>query len=87
MSQEKAKEFFKLSQNDEILQEKLKTANNVIAVVQIAAEKGYNFTESEWQIAMQEIMKEDELSEEDLLTVAGGEGPIYAPYSIIYNKE
>lgn len=72
MSQEKAKEFYELSKNDNELQESLKAADNSATVIQIASEKGYEFTESEWQIVMQEAIAEDELTEKDLQTVAGG---------------
>ncbi len=72
MSKEKAREFFEVSQNDELLQERLKATNSSATVIQIAAEKGYEFTESEWQVAMQDAIAEDELSEEELLAVAGG---------------
>ena len=81
MSQEKAKEFLYLSQNDKMLQEKLKAANSSATVVQVAAEKGYEFTESEWQITMQEIAEKDQLSEEDLLAVAGGDVIIHNCHS------
>lgn len=72
MSKQKAREFFNISKNDETLQESLKAANSSAKVVQIAAEKGYEFTESELQAVMQEAVAEDELSEEDLYAIAGG---------------
>jgi predicted ribosomally synthesized peptide with nif11-like leader len=72
MSKEQAREFFKISKNDETLQESLKAANSSAIVAQIAAEKGYEFTESELQAVMQEAIAEDELSEEDLFAIAGG---------------
>ncbi|MBD2730571.1 Nif11-like leader peptide family natural product precursor [Nostoc sp. FACHB-892] len=71
MSKEKAKEFYEFSKNDDELQERLKAANSSATVIQIASEKGYEFTESEWEIAMQDAIAEDELSEEELLAVAG----------------
>ena len=73
MSKEKAREFYEFSKNDDELQERLKAANSSVTVIQIAAEKGYEFTESEWQVTMQDTIAEDELSEEELLAVAGGD--------------
>jgi predicted ribosomally synthesized peptide with nif11-like leader len=72
MSNEQAREFYEVSKNDEVLQEKLKDSKNLVSVMEIASEKGYKFTESELQAVMQEAVAEDELSEEDLYAIAGG---------------
>lgn len=73
MSKETVREFFKVAENDEALQEMIKAADSSMNVVQIAAEKGYEFTELELQAVMQKTVAEDgDLSEEELDAVAGG---------------
>lgn len=73
MSKETVREFFQVAENDEALQEMIKAANSSMNVVQIAAEKGYEFTELELQAVMQKAVAEDgDLSEEELDAVAGG---------------
>ena len=71
MSIESVKKFYELLQSDEILQERVKAAEDSATVVQIASEKGYEFTEQELDRAMQEAIFEGELSEQELEAVAG----------------
>ena len=71
MSIEAVKEFYELLQSDETLQERVKAADDSATVVQIASEKGYEFTEQELERAMQEAIVEGELSQEELEAVAG----------------
>jgi predicted ribosomally synthesized peptide with nif11-like leader len=72
MSQESVKRFFQFLKTDELLQEQLKNTNDTASVIQAAAEKGYEFTEEELQAYTQEAIDTGELSEEDLLAIAGG---------------
>jgi len=73
MSKEAVKEFYKVLQSDEALQQNVKAADSSMKVINIAAEKGYDFTELELEAFMQEAIAADgELSEEALETVAGG---------------
>jgi predicted ribosomally synthesized peptide with nif11-like leader len=73
MSKETVRAFFKVAENDKALEERIKTADSSTNVVQIAAEKGYEFTELELLAFMQEAVAADgELSEEVLAAVAGG---------------
>ncbi len=71
MSIESVKEFYELLQSDETLQKRVKAADDSATVVQIASEKGYEFTEQELERAMQEAIVEGELSERELEAVAG----------------
>lgn len=73
MSIESVKTFYELLQSDENLQERIKAAGNSATVVQIASEKGYEFTEQELEKAMQETLVKEELSEQELEAVAGGD--------------
>ena len=72
MSIESVQKFYELIQNDTTLQERVKDAINSASVVQIASEKGYEFTEQELERAMQEAVIEGEISDEQLEAVAGG---------------
>ncbi|MGK7949212.1 MAG: Nif11-like leader peptide family natural product precursor [Xenococcaceae cyanobacterium] len=82
MSIESVKTFYKLIQSDETLQERVTAADDSATVVQIASEKGYEFTEQELERAMQEAIIEGELSQEELEAVAGAgkkyKGPAHA---------
>jgi predicted ribosomally synthesized peptide with nif11-like leader len=75
MSKETAIAFVKASENDSLLLEKIKAADSPESVVKIAAEYGYELTETEVQAIQtgSHIDWEDgELSEEQLEAVAGG---------------
>ncbi len=73
MSKETVREFFKVAEKDDALQEKLKAGNSSTSIVQMAADRGYEFTTKELQAFMQEAIAADgELSQEELETVAGG---------------
>lgn len=72
MSQEAVRNFFKSLETDEVLQEQVKNANNSARVIQIASEKGYEFTAQELQDYMQEAAANEELKLEELEAAAGG---------------
>jgi predicted ribosomally synthesized peptide with nif11-like leader len=72
MSKEAVREFFQFIQTDDVLQEQIKNVDNSTSVIQLATEKGYKFTEEELQVYMQEAIDTFELSEDELLAVAGG---------------
>ena len=72
MSIKSVQDFYELTQNDSALQERVKNANDSTAVVQIASEKGYEFTEQELENAMREVIIEGEIPEEQLEAVSGG---------------
>ncbi|MCC5668495.1 Nif11-like leader peptide family natural product precursor [Nostoc sp. CHAB 5784] len=72
MSQETVREFFKFAENDEVLQEQIKAAKASTSVIQIAAEKGYEFTAQELEEYMKEAVANEELNLEELEAVAGG---------------
>ncbi|MCF2147142.1 Nif11-like leader peptide family RiPP precursor [Desmonostoc muscorum LEGE 12446] len=73
MSKETVRGFFKVAENDEVLQEKLKAGNSSTSIIQMANERGYQFTTEELQVFMQEVTAADaELSEDELEAVAGG---------------
>ena len=71
MSQESVKEFYQALENDSELQELVKSTNSSAEIVQIAANKGYEFTAEELETTMQEAIAEGELKEEQLELVAG----------------
>jgi len=71
MSIESVKGFYELLQSDKTLQERVKAADDSATVVQIASEKGYEFTEQELEKAMQEAIVKRELSEQELEAVTG----------------
>lgn len=77
MSIESVKGFYESLTNDQALQERVKSADDSVAIVQIASEKGYDFTDQELERAMQEAIVEGELSEQELEAVAGGTGKKY----------
>lgn len=72
MSIKSVQDFYELIQNDSTLQERVKNANDSTSVVQIASEKGYEFTEQELENAMREAIVGGEIPEEQLEAVAGG---------------
>lgn len=74
MSQESVKVFYQVLEKDQELQKRVKIAENSADIVRIASEKGYVFTEQQLEIAMQETVTNEELSEEQLEAVAGGDG-------------
>lgn len=73
MSQESVKEFYQVLENDSELQGLVKAANSSVDIVQIAANRGYEFTAEELETTMQEAIAEGELTEEQLELVAGGD--------------
>jgi len=75
MSKEAVREFYGILKNDESLQEQIKVANSSASVAQIAATRGYDFTEQELEITMQEALANEELSEKELEAIAGGTVP------------
>ena len=66
MSEEQLKAFLEAVKADAGLQEKLKAAGDVVAVVEIAKAAGFLISAEDLQIAMAEV------SEEELEGVAGG---------------
>jgi predicted ribosomally synthesized peptide with nif11-like leader len=72
MSHETVRNFFQSLETDELLQEQVKNANNSAKVIQIASEKGYEFTAEELQEYMQETTANEELKLEELEAVSGG---------------
>jgi predicted ribosomally synthesized peptide with nif11-like leader len=67
-----------LLQNSQ-LQQQVKEASNLVEAIKLittaGAEKGYSFTqESVTQVVSKLMLEEQELSEDDLLAVAGGRG-------------
>ncbi|MBR8836650.1 MAG: Nif11-like leader peptide family natural product precursor [Stigonema ocellatum SAG 48.90 = DSM 106950] len=72
MSKQAVREFYKVFQSDEALEERIKSTDSTASVIKIAAEKGYEFTELELEAFMQESVASGELSEEELEVVAGG---------------
>ncbi|BAY23405.1 nitrogen fixation protein [Calothrix sp. NIES-2100] len=78
MSKEAVEQLIQAAGEDVALQQKLEAAEGFAAVVQIGAEKGYQFTEQEVQAFLRERgitlegSQEGELSEDALDAVAGG---------------
>ena len=82
MSVESAKEFFLLvyDSEDKTLLEELKQHDNTDQLLELAASKGYQFTLEEYGIAAQQAFQEkfgeqpeeEDLTEDELETVAGG---------------
>lgn len=72
MSKQAVREFYKVFQSDEALEERIKSTDSTANVIKIAAEKGYEFTELELEAFMQEAVADGELSTEELEAVAGG---------------
>jgi predicted ribosomally synthesized peptide with nif11-like leader len=78
MSKEAVDRMMQAASEDSALQQKLEAAEGFAQVVQIGAEKGYQFTEEELQSVLTERgmpsaeSTEGELSEEALEAVAGG---------------
>ena len=76
MSIESVHQMIETAKNDAALKKQLQTAERPENVLAIASERGYEFTEKELLIVMQErqLSCGEELSEEELESVAGG-GP------------
>ena len=82
MSVESAKEFFLLvyDSGDKTLLEELKQHDNTDQLLELAASKGHQFTLEEYGIAAQQAFQEkfgeqpeeEDLTEDELETVAGG---------------
>ena len=74
MSQESVRKMLETAENDAALRQQLQTAEGPEAVLAIASQKGYEFTEEELLSVMQEkqLSFGSELSEEQLESVAGG---------------
>ena len=72
MSQEVTRNFFKLLEADEVMQEQVKNANSSAGLIQIASDNGYEFTEEDFQAYTLEVINTGELTEEDLFAIAGG---------------
>jgi predicted ribosomally synthesized peptide with nif11-like leader len=72
MSHETVRKFFQFLETDELLQEQVKNASNSARVIQIASDKGYEFTGEELQEYMQETTANEELKLEELEAVSGG---------------
>ena len=74
MSIESVYTMIETAENDAGLQKQLQTAEGPEAVLTIASQKGYEFTEEELLSVMQEkqLSFGSELSEEQLESVAGG---------------
>jgi predicted ribosomally synthesized peptide with nif11-like leader len=69
MSDEQLKAFLEAAKADAALQEKLKTATDADAVVEIAKDAGF-------KISTEELQK-SELAEEELEGLAGGRASLY----------
>lgn len=76
MSQAKIEQFNQLVEQDSALQERLNQAEgkeSVIAVImEIAKEKGYSFTKQEAEKYVRQLISQQEISEEQLESIAGG---------------
>ena len=59
MSQESAARFFKAIQTDHALQTKLKATDDPETFVNIAAERGYNFTVEQLQTEIEKLSHEE----------------------------
>ena len=89
MTVESAKEFFLLvyDSEDKTLLEELKQQDNTDQLLELAVSKGYQFTLEEYGIAVKQAFQEkfgeqpqeEDLTEDELETVAGGVfiGPVY----------
>ena len=76
MSQEAVIKLIEVAENDSDLRKRLNSAGGPDAVLKIAQEKGYEFTQEELLEVMQEkqlsFTSDEELSEEQLESVVGG---------------
>lgn len=59
MAQESAARFFKAVQQDEALQAKLKATSDPDTFIQIAADRGYNFTVEELETQIGKLSPEE----------------------------
>lgn len=76
MSKESVIKLIETAENDSSLRSQLQSAEGPEAILAIAEEKGYEFTEEELLAVMQEkqlsFASDEELSEEQLESVVGG---------------
>jgi predicted ribosomally synthesized peptide with nif11-like leader len=72
MSQEAVKDFFDFAKTSEEVQLQLKNGVSYEGIIKIASEKGYNFTEKDLQKHITSLGGQEELSEQELEAVAGG---------------
>lgn len=72
MSQETAKAFFDFAKTSEEVQLQLKNGVSYEGIVKTASDKGYNFTEQDLQKHITNSSGKEELSEQELEAVAGG---------------
>ncbi|GAC1483043.1 MAG: hypothetical protein NVS2B14_21510 [Chamaesiphon sp.] len=59
MAQESAARFFKVVQQDQALQQKLKATTNPETFVKIAEQRGYSFTIDELENAIEQLSAEE----------------------------
>lgn len=71
MTVESAKEFYLRMGTDEAFMAQLDSASPEERI-NIAREAGYDFTEKDFEAATVQVLESDELSEDELETVAGG---------------
>ena len=78
MSKEAVVKLINTAKNNYEFSKKISNANSPEKVIEIAAQIGYQFTEAELLVVMQEqqisFNLNEELSEEQLETVVGGKG-------------
>lgn len=76
MSQAKIEQFSQLVEQDSTLQERLNQARGkesvISVVIEIAKEKGYSFTRQEAGEYVNQLTSEQEISEDQLESIAGG---------------
>ncbi len=75
MSEDEAKAFIERVQKDKELQEKLKSADSEEKFFAVAKEAGLDFTKEEW-LSVAPKKAGGELSEQQLETASGGDGPM-----------
>jgi predicted ribosomally synthesized peptide with nif11-like leader len=81
MSKQEVIKFFQAASKDQVIAEKLKAAINVSSLLEIASENGYEFTEQDLHdfkleqahFSLSDLDVLEELSDEQLLSVAGGQ--------------
>jgi predicted ribosomally synthesized peptide with nif11-like leader len=72
MSQEAVKSFFDFAKTSEEVQLQLGNGVSYEGIIKIASEKGYHFTEQDLQKRVTNLAGKEELSEQELEAVAGG---------------
>ena len=70
MSRDTALSFIKKMISDPELNQRVRDARDVNAIINVASEAGYNFNADEWQAAANSQV----LSDEDLDKISGGRG-------------